>query len=211
MKAASVLKGTSGALLIDCSTWVRSPWTSGPAATRSKRSSRERSSEWTRRSPSRLSFYCCTCAMRQPVKKWRTQCGGDRGLRKQTTRLTSTESSSPSSSHHVSSIPTKKRARWETSTSWFGLRRAFRQTSSQTSCGWKCLGTMNCSVHRPTVSLKAGSKLSFALGDLGPSLGFDGDRCREWRRETVQTLQEVNIFWGDTRETKLATLRCVRA
>ena len=58
---------------------------------------------------------------------------------------------------------------------------------------------------------EGGFELSFGLGDLGPSLGFDGDRCREWRRETVQTLQEVNIFWGDTRETKLATLRCVRA
>jgi len=59
--------------------------------------------------------------------------------------------------------------------------------------------------------VEGGFELSFALGDLGPSLGFDGERCREWRRETVQTLQEVNIFWGDTRETKLATLRCVRA
>ena len=58
---------------------------------------------------------------------------------------------------------------------------------------------------------EGGFELSFGLGDLGPSLGFDRDRCREWRRETVQTLQEVNIFWGDTRETKLATLRCVRA
>ncbi len=59
--------------------------------------------------------------------------------------------------------------------------------------------------------VEGGFELSFALGDLGPSLGFDGDRCREWRRETVQTLQEVNVFWGDTRETKLATLRCMRA
>ena len=58
---------------------------------------------------------------------------------------------------------------------------------------------------------EGGLEVSFVIGDLGPGLGFDEDRCREWRRETVQTLQEVNVFWEDTRETKMATLRCMRA
>jgi hypothetical protein len=58
---------------------------------------------------------------------------------------------------------------------------------------------------------EGGLELSFGLVDLASSLGFNADRAREWMQETVGTLQEVNIFWGNTRETKLATLRCVRA
>ncbi len=57
-----------------------------------------------------------------------------------------------------------------------------------------------------------GFKLGFALLELAASLGFEADLAREeWRRETVNTLQEMNIYWGNTRETKLATLRCVPA
>jgi hypothetical protein len=58
---------------------------------------------------------------------------------------------------------------------------------------------------------EGGFELSFPLAELAASLGFDADRSREWRRETVKTLEEVNIYWGNTRETKLATLRCVPA
>ena len=60
-------------------------------------------------------------------------------------------------------------------------------------------------------NLEDGFELGFALLELASSLGFDLDRALEWRHETVNTLQEVNIFWGNTRETKLASLRCVRA
>ena len=55
---------------------------------------------------------------------------------------------------------------------------------------------------------KDGCELNFVLAAIAPS---DFDARRERTRETVKTLQEVNIFWGDTRETKLATLRCVCA
>ena len=40
---------------------------------------------------------------------------------------------------------------------------------------------------------------------------MDEDRDLEWRREIVKTLESVSIFWGDTKETKLATVPCVRA
>ena len=51
----------------------------------------------------------------------------------------------------------------------------------------------------------------FGLGDLASCLDFDTNRARkEWQRETANTLQKVNIYWGDSRETKLATVPCVR-
>jgi hypothetical protein len=58
---------------------------------------------------------------------------------------------------------------------------------------------------------EGGIELSFGLVDLASSLGLNADRAREWMQETAGTLQEVNVFWGNSRETKLATVRCVRA
>lgn len=48
------------------------------------------------------------------------------------------------------------------------------------------------------------AEVSFALADSGP--GF-GDEVRE----AIKSIQEVDIFWGDRREQKLATLPCNQA
>ena len=67
---------------------------------------------------------------------------------------------------------------------------------------------LQASSHSP---FEGGSELGFGLVDLASSLGLDADRAREWMQETVGTLQEASMFWGDAGQTKLATLPCVRA
>jgi hypothetical protein len=57
------------------------------------------------------------------------------------------------------------------------------------------------------VETEGGVELGFALAGMS---GLDGDRDSEWRRELVKALENVSIFWGNTRETKLATVPCVR-
>jgi len=59
--------------------------------------------------------------------------------------------------------------------------------------------------------IEGGFELCFApLEELGcPDMDYDARH--DWRRETVKSLQEVNVFWGDSREAKLADLRCDRA
>ena len=44
------------------------------------------------------------------------------------------------------------------------------------------------------------------FGLVHSAIDFDGDV-----REAIESIQEVDIFWGDTRETRLATVPCVRA
>ena len=44
------------------------------------------------------------------------------------------------------------------------------------------------------------------FGLANTAIGFEAEV-----RKAIESIQEVDIFWGDTRETKLATLRCVRA
>ena len=56
--------------------------------------------------------------------------------------------------------------------------------------------------------IESGFEFCFSLAGMS---GLDGDGDREWRRELVKTLENVSVFWGDARETKLATVPCVRA
>lgn len=56
--------------------------------------------------------------------------------------------------------------------------------------------------------IEGGFELSFSLTGMS---GLDGDRDRQWRGQVAETLQEVSIVWGATRETRLATVPCVRA
>jgi len=53
--------------------------------------------------------------------------------------------------------------------------------------------------------------LEVGFGPLGLLVSLDYDARHEWMRETAKALQDVNLYWGKRRETKLATVPCVRA
>jgi hypothetical protein len=57
------------------------------------------------------------------------------------------------------------------------------------------------------VRVKAGLNSASPLPQSPPS---NFNARQDWTREIVNTLEGLHIFWGDTKETKLATVSCAR-